>query len=227
RYRFTVPDPKSFALSGEVHRYLVEHSTPLDDVRLRLIEETSALGSVAGMQVAPEQSLFLTMLTRLLGVRQAVEVGTFTGMSALSIAMGLAEGGRLVCCDVNEEWASVARRYWAEAGVDDRVELRLGPAAETLRALPTEAHLDLAFIDADKPGYTNYWDELVPRMRAAGVILVDNVLWRGRVVEADAVDEDTVALRRFNDHAAADARVELVMLPISDGLTLARRLPEG
>lgn len=219
-----VPDPKSFLLSPGLHGYLIDHSTPLDDVRTRLAAETAALGSVAGMQVAPEQSLFLTTVTALIGVRHAVEVGTFTGMSSLSIAMGLAEGGRLVCCDVSEEWTGVARRYWAEAGVDDRIELRIGPAADTLRALPAEPHLDLAFIDADKAGYVDYWDQLVPRMRPGGVVLVDNVLWGGRVVDAADSDDDTEAIRRFNDHARADDRVELVMLPVADGLTIARRL---
>lgn len=219
-----MPEPKSFVLGGEIHRYLVEHSSPLDEVRRRLIEETAALGDVSVMQIAPEQSLFLTLLTRLLGVRSAVEIGTFTGLSALSIALGLAEGGRLLCCDVSEEWTAVARRSWAEAGVDDRIDLRIAPAADTLRALPREASIDLCFIDADKPGYIGYWEELLPRVRPGGVLLVDNVLWSGRVADADVNDENTEAIRRFNDHAAADDRVELVMLPVSDGLTLARRL---
>jgi caffeoyl-CoA O-methyltransferase len=161
------------------------------------------------------------LLTRTLGVRQAVEVGTFTGMSSLSIALGLAEGGRLLCCDVSEEWTSVATRYWEEAGVSDRIELRIAPATETLRALPSDPTIDLAFIDADKPNYVAYWDELVPRMRQGGVLLVDNVLWRGQVADDAVNDENTVAIRAFNDHAAADERVELVMLPISDGLTFA------
>ena len=192
-------------------------------MRTRLIEETGRLGPVAGMQVSPEQSQFLTLLTRALGVRQAVEVGTFTGMSSLSIAMGLAPGGRLLCCDVSDEWTSVAKRYWAEAEVAVRIELRIAPATETLRALPSEPHLDLAFIDADKPNYVAYWDELVPRMRQDGVILVDNVLWRGQVADPAVTDENTVAIRSFNRHAVNDERVELVMLPISDGLTFARR----
>ena len=224
-YRRRVADPKSFTLSPEVHEYLVGHSTPLDDVRCRLAAETRALGTVAGMQVAPEQAQFLTVLTRLVGVELAVEVGTFTGMSALSIAMGLADGGRLVCCDVSEEWTNVARRYWAEAGVDERIDLHIGPAIDTLGNLPAGAYLDLAFIDADKGGYVGYWEALVPRMRPGGLLLVDNVLWSGRVVHAGDRDDDTMAIRRFNDHAAADGRVELVMLPISDGLTVARRLP--
>ena len=214
-------DPKSFVLDAGVHQYLIEHSSPLGDVRRRLIDATAALGSVSGMQVAPEQSLFLTLLTRALGVRHAVEVGTFTGLSALSIAAGLADGGRLLCCDVSEEWTSIARRHWDEAGLADRIDLRIAPAAETLRALPAEATIDLCFIDADKPGYIGYWEELVPRMRPGGVLLVDNVLWSGRVADPSVDDPNTAAIRAFNDHARADPRVELVMLPISDGLTMA------
>ncbi len=216
-------EPKSFVLSADVHRYLIDHSSALDKVRRRLIDETAALGPVAGMQVAPEQSLLLTALTRMVGARRAVEVGTFTGLSSLSIAIGLPSDGRLVCCDVNEEWTAMARRAWAEAGVADRVELRIGPAADTLRALPPEPHVDLAFIDADKPGYIAYWEELVPRLRPGGVLLVDNVLWQGRVADPTATDDATMAVRAFNDHAVADRRVELVILPVSDGLTLALR----
>jgi len=215
--------PKSFLLSEEIHRYLLDHSTPLDAVRTRLITETAALGPVGGMQVAPEQSIFLTLLTRITGVRSALEVGTFTGLSALSIAMGLAPGGHLLCCDVSEEWTAVARRYWAEAGVDDRIELRLAPAIETLRALSDKPAFDLAFIDADKPGYIAYWEETVPRIRPGGIVLVDNVLQGGHIIDPAAEGESLAAIRAFNDHAAADERVELVVLPISDGLTLARR----
>lgn len=221
-----VADPKSFLLSPELHEYLIGHSTRLDDVRGRLAEETAALGSVARMQVAPEQALFLTLLTKLAGVSHAVEVGTFTGLSSLSIAMGLAEGGRLVCCDVSEEWTGMAQRYWREAGVEDRIDLRIGSALDTLRTLPDEAHLDLAFVDADKGGYVEYWDEIIPRMRPGGVLLVDNVLWGGQVVDEFDRDDDTEAIRRFNDHAAADERVDLVVLPIADGLTMACRRPE-
>jgi caffeoyl-CoA O-methyltransferase len=213
--------PKSFLLTDVIHRYLIEHSTPLDDVRHRLIEETAKLGGIAGMQVAPEQAIFLTLVTRLVGAREAVEVGTFTGLSALSIAEGMAPDGRLVCCDVSDEWTSVARRYWAEAGVADRIELRLAPAIDTLRALPDAASIDLVFIDADKGGYVDYWDELVPRVRSGGVLLIDNTLQGGAVVDPAASGEMVVAIRRFNAHAAADPRVELVLLPVSDGLTMA------
>ncbi len=220
--------PKSFQLSPEIHRYLVEHGSPPDALQRELIEETRRVaGGRALMQIAPEQGAFLTLLTRALGVRRAVEVGTFTGYSALCIARGLPPGGRLLCLDVNEEWTSVARRYWARAGVADRVELRLGPAAESLRALPEEELFDLAFIDADKGGYAVYLDEILRRLRPDGVVLVDNVLWFGRVVDASADDADTRAIRAFNDRVRQDPRVECAMLPVGDGLTLLRKRAPG
>jgi len=144
--------------------------------------------------------------------------------SAICVARGLADGGKLICCDVSEEWTSVARRYWQRAGLADRIELRLGPAAQTLRALPAGASFDLAFIDADKTGYVEYWELIVPLVVPGGVILVDNTLSHGRVVDPTEQDDDVQGIRAFNDHARADARVELVLLPVSDGLTLARRL---
>ena len=190
----------------------------------RLQSDTRALGDVAGMQVGDDQGQLLTMLTRLVGARRAVEVGTFTGYSSLCIARGLADGGSLLCCDVSEEWTALARRAWAEAGVADRVELRLAPAVDTLRGLPEEPHLDLVFIDADKPGYAAYWAELVPRVRAGGLLLADNVLWSGRVADPDDTDRNRTALREFNDLVAGDDRVETVVLTAFDGLTIARRL---
>ncbi len=189
-----------------------------------LIAETKTrAGDFAGMQIAPEQGAFMTILTRLLTVRSAVEVGTFTGYSALSIARGLAPGGRLLCCDISEEWTALAREAWAKAGVADRIELRIGPALDTLRALPTEPTIDLAFIDADKGNYANYYEELLARLRPNGAILVDNTLWRGTVIDATSQDQNLLAIRAFNDLVAADDRVDTVLLPISDGLTLLRK----
>ena len=214
--------PKSFQLSPEVHEYLVAHGTPPDEVQRALITETAALGGISMMQVAPEQGALLTMLTKLVGARSAVEVGTFTGYSSLCIARGLAKGGHLLCCDVSDEWTAIARRYWERAGVADRVELRIAPALETLQSLPDDPTIDLAFIDADKPGYISYYEELVRRIRPGGLLLVDNVLWGGNVVDPDVNDANTEAIRACNDHIAADARVEVVMLPVADGLTLAR-----
>ncbi|GAB2926541.1 class I SAM-dependent methyltransferase [Micromonospora polyrhachis] len=213
---------KPLPLTEELHTYLVAHGSPPDEIAQALTEETIALlPEDARMQVAPEQAALLTFLTRLVDARQAVEVGTFTGMSSLAIARGLPADGKLTCFDISDEFTSVARRYWDRAGVSDRIELRIGPAAESLRALPTEPYLDLAFIDADKIGYPVYWDELVPRMRPGGLIAVDNVLRGGRVLAPR--DESDRAIAAFNDMARADERVDLVMLPVADGLTLGRR----
>ncbi|RZU50250.1 caffeoyl-CoA O-methyltransferase [Krasilnikovia cinnamomea] len=215
---------KPLPLTAELHAYLLDHSTAPDEVTAELIAETrAALPDNAGMQVAPEQAAFIRMLTTVTGVRRAVEVGTFTGLSSLSIARGLADGGQLVCFDISEEFTSVARRYWQRAGVDDRIELRIGPAAERLSELPAEPHLDLVFIDADKESYQTYWDELVPRVRPGGVLLVDNTLWSGRVLDPQSTSDR--AITAFNDMVIADKRVEAVILPIADGLTMARRLP--
>ncbi|MGH7722816.1 MAG: O-methyltransferase [Candidatus Dormibacteria bacterium] len=218
--------PKSFLLTEQLHRYLVAHSLPQDDVQRSLIAATEALGDVSRMQIAPEQGALLTVLTAALGVRSAVEVGTFTGYSALCIARGLSDGGGLVCCDVSEEWTSIARRHWESAGVAERIELRLAPAAETLRSLPRAATIDLAFIDADKRGYREYAEQLLPRLRPGGVLLVDNVLWHGTVAEPGGdleADSDGAHIAAFNDWLAARRDVECVMLPIADGLTLARK----
>lgn len=215
--------PKSFFLAADVHEYLVAHGTPPDDVLSDLIVETAGLGPIAGMQVAPEQGALLTFLVAALEVRNAVEVGTFTGYSAVCIARGLPADGRLLCCDVSEEWTGIARRAWERAGVADRIELRIAPAIETLRALPREPTVDFAFIDADKVSYPAYYEELLARLSPRGVLVVDNVLWGGRVVDPAADDDNTSAIRAFNDLVAADERVQAVMLPVSDGLTLIRR----
>ncbi|MCZ7376919.1 MULTISPECIES: O-methyltransferase [Micromonospora] len=212
---------KSIPLTDELHAYLVAHGSPPDEIIRDLAEETrSVLPEHATMQVAPEQAAFLTFLTRLLDARQAVEVGTFTGLSSLAIARGLPEGGRLTCFDISEEFTGIARRYWDRAGVQDRIDLRIGPAGDRLRELPQERYLDFAFIDADKTGYPIYWAELVPRMRPGGVIAVDNVLRGGRVIAPRDVSDRAIAA--FNDEVLADVRVDPVMLPIADGLTLAR-----
>ena len=204
--------------------YLTEHSTGPDSVLGELADETARLfPDLAEMQIGPEQGRFMTLLAQVSGARTAVEVGTFTGYSSICLARGLADGGKLVCCDISDEWTSVARRYWPQAGVADRVELRLGPALDTLRAMPPDPVLDLSFIDADKPGYIGYWTEIVPRTRPGGIILIDNTLASGMVTDPAHPSEHVQAIRAFNDHAAADDRVDLVLLPVGDGLTLARK----
>jgi caffeoyl-CoA O-methyltransferase len=215
--------PKSFFLTKPVHDYLVAHAPPLDDVQRDLIAETEALGGISMMQIAPEQGAFMTLLTRLIGARRAIEVGTFTGYSAISIARGLSDDGTLLCCDVNEEWTAIARKCWELAGVDDKIELRIAPAIETLRSLPAGEQFDLAFIDADKPNYPHYYEEVLARLRRNGVILVDNTLWGGAVADSKATDDNTNAIRAFNDAVAADDRVESTILTVGDGLTLIRK----
>jgi caffeoyl-CoA O-methyltransferase len=216
---------RNFTVTDEIRDYAAGRgSWPADPVVERLQSRTRALGGVAGMQIGDDQGQLLTMMARLVGARLAVEVGTFTGYSGLCIARGLAEGGSLLCCDVSAEWTSIGVQAWQEAGLQDRIELRIAPALQTLRALPPDAAIDLAFIDADKTGYAAYWEELVPRVRPGGVLLVDNVLWSGRVVDPGDTDEDTIALREFNDLVAGDGRVEVVVLTAFDGLTIARKL---
>jgi predicted O-methyltransferase YrrM len=214
---------KSLGLSPELHTYLVAHGPPPDPVLDSLARETQALGPIAIMQVAPEQGALLTMLVHLTGARRAVEIGTFTGYSALCLARGLPDDGKLLCCDTSAEWTAIGQRHWEKAGVAHKIELVIAPAIETLRALPKAPHLDLAFIDADKVSYVDYYEEILARLVPGGLVLVDNVLWGGSVVNPEAKDANTEAIRRFNDHVAADKRVESVMLPISDGLTFARK----
>lgn len=213
---------KSIGLSDELHAYMVAANGPTDPVIADLIARTRAvLPDRARLQVSPEQAAFFPLFMRMIGARDALEVGTFTGLSALSIARGLGPAGRLLCCDVSEEYTSIAREFWDRDGVADRIELRLGPAAATLVALPSGPQFDFAFIDADKLSYAIYWAEIVPRMRAGGVIAVDNVLRHGHVLDPDP-DPETAAMLTFNAMVADDERVESVMLPVGDGLTLAR-----
>lgn len=217
-------EPKSFHLSTEIHEYLVEHGTPPDAIARELIEATGGLGPISIMQIAPEQGALMTLLVRALDVRRAIEVGTFTGYSALCIARGLPEDGELICCDVSREWTDVGRPSWEKAGVASRISLRIGPALETLEGLDEADGYDFAFIDADKPNYGAYYEELLRLVRRNGLIVVDNVLWNGAVVDPAAQDDNTLAIRAFNQGVAADPRVETVMLPVADGLTLLRVL---
>jgi caffeoyl-CoA O-methyltransferase len=205
--------------------YAGAHSSPPDDLQLQLQAVTSErTGGAAVMQIGDDQATFMEILARAMGVRRAVEIGTFTGYSALAVARGMGPEGRLLCLDVSEEWTSIARQYWAKAGVDDRIDLRIGPAIETLRSLPVAEQFDLAFVDADKTGYPDYYDELVPRLRVGGVLLADNTLQGGRVIDLSADDPSTRAIRTFNDRVASDRRVRTVLLPLGDGVTMVQKL---
>lgn len=215
--------PKSFLLAPELHAYVLASSAPLDEVQRSLIEATAALGPLAAMQVAPEQGALLELLVRVTGSARLVEIGTFTGYSALCMARGLPEGGSLLCCDVSEEWTDIGRRHWEMAGVADRIDLRLGPGIDTLRSLPGDAHFDLAFVDADKVSYQTYVDELHPRLRTGGLVLVDNTLWSGAVLDESDTSPDTEAIRRFNAAMAVDERWDALLLPVADGLTFLRK----
>jgi caffeoyl-CoA O-methyltransferase len=215
-----MPD-KYITLTPELYGYVVEHGARQDDVLRRLAVETEELGDIAVMQIAPEQGAFMTLLVRAIGARRALELGTFTGYSAICVARGLAEGGTLVTCDISGEWTEVARRYFDEAGVAERIDLRLGPALDTLRELPADEPFDFAFIDADKTEYPDYYEECLRLLRPGGLVMLDNVLRGGQVLDGDAGDERTTATREVNERAIADDRVDVAMLGVADGITLA------
>lgn len=214
---------KTVPMNREVIRYVQEQVEPLTVVQRGLIETTRGLGQeVAEMQIPPEQGAFLTLLAKAIGARTVVEVGTFTGYSTMALAAGLVPGGTVITCDISAEWVSIATSAWTAAGVADRIQPKLGPAADTLRGLPDDVPVDLAFIDADKVNYITYWELLVPRLRPGGLLLADNVLYAGEAVSPDATG-NAKAIRQFNAHVRADDRVESVMLTIADGLTIARK----
>ncbi|HEY5791563.1 MAG TPA: class I SAM-dependent methyltransferase [Gammaproteobacteria bacterium] len=211
-------------LDERLQAYLRTVSLREPGVLRRLREATQALPE-ASMQIAPEQGQLLQLLVRLLGARQALEIGTFTGYSAGWIALALpAEGSRLVCCDRSREWAATAAGYWRELGVEERIELRLGEAQATLDTLVEErARFDFAFIDADKAAYEGYYESCLKLVRSGGLIAIDNTLWYGRPADPAVEDEDTVAIRHFNATLLADDRIDLSLVPVGDGLTLARK----
>ena len=218
---------RTIGLSDDLHAYVVAHAPAEHEVLRGLRERTAALPQ-HNMQISPDQGAFLALLVRLIGARRCLEIGTFTGYSSTAVGLALPPDGSLVCCDVSEEWTRVAQQAWRDAGIADRVDLRLGPAVDTLDALLAEGgerSFDFAFIDADKSGYDAYYERCHRLVRPGGLIAIDNVLWSGRVVDADADDRDTAAIRALNDKVAADGRAESVILPIADGLTLARVLP--
>ncbi|MBW2399761.1 MAG: class I SAM-dependent methyltransferase [Deltaproteobacteria bacterium] len=215
--------PKSFQLSPEVHDYLVAHGSRPDKILSDLITATKNLGGISIMQIAPEQGAFMSLFARAIGARRVIEVGTFTGLSTLCLARGIPDDGEVIACDISEEWTAIGRPFWERAGVAHKIDLRIGPAVDTLRALPGDENIDLSFIDADKVGYATYYQELLERTQPGGVILVDNVLWGGSVVDPTAQNDDVLAIRAFNDQVAADDRIDCVMLAISDGLSILRK----
>jgi predicted O-methyltransferase YrrM len=216
----------SIGLDDTLRAYLISDGMREHPVLTRLREETQRMQR-ASMQVAPEEGALLAMLVRLLDARRVLEIGTFTGYSSTAMALAMGEGGRIVCCDLSTDWTDIARQAWTDAGVADRVDLRIGPALETLDALldeGAESGFDLAFIDADKPSYDAYYEGCLRLVRTGGVIAIDNTLWSGRVADPSVHDESTDAIRALNAKIAADERVEPVIVPVGDGLTLARRI---
>ena len=215
----------ALGLDDRIYEYLLNVSLREADVLRRLREETAAM-PLSIMQIAPEQGQFMALLVELMGAERCIEVGVFTGYSSLAVALALPPEGRITACDISEEFTSVARRYWAEAGVDTKIDLRLAPAIETLDALIAEGGTgayDFAFVDAEKSEYADYYERLLTLLRPGGLILVDNVLWSGRVADPEVETDDTVALRAFNEKLKADDRVSLSMLAVADGLTFARK----
>ncbi len=208
-----------------IDAYAAEHSTGPDEVQQRLQATTKDnTGWAVAMQIGDDQAVLMEMLVRAMGVRRAVEVGTFTGYSSLAVARGIGPEGSLLCCDVSEEWTEMARVAWEEAGVADRVDLRIGPGIDTLRALPADEQFDFAFIDADKTGYADYYEEILGRLRPGGLILLDNMLQGGRVLDASLDDDSVRAIRDLNDRIVADDRVKVVLLPIGDGVSVVQKL---
>ena len=216
---------RSQFIDAAIDGYAAAHSTPPDADQLELQRITQAkTGPAAGMQIGDDQAVLMEMLVRAMGATRAVEIGTFTGYSALAVARGLGPGGRLLCCDVSEEWTSIARKAWQEAGVAGRIELRIGPALQTLRSLPPSEQFDFAFIDADKTGYPRYYEEVLTRLRPGGLMLLDNMLQGGHVTGDLAGGENVAAIRSLNDTIAADPRVNVVLLPIGDGVSFVQKL---
>lgn len=212
-------------ITDGIHRYLVEHSVREPEVLARLRAATASLPQ-AQMQIGPEQGQLMALLAKLVGAKRCIEIGVFTGYSSLAVALALPQDGRILACDVSEEWTAIARRFWREAGVEHKIELKLQPATRTLEQLLAAGEAgryDFAFIDADKPSYDTYYELLLQLLRPGGLIALDNTLWSGHVADPDDRDPNTVALRALNDKLHRDERVDLSLLPVGDGLTLARK----
>lgn len=216
---------RTLTMTDEIERYLLDRGTREPEAMVRLRETTRALPD-AKMQIGPEQAQLMALLVRLIGARRCIEVGVFTGYSSLAVALALPADGHLLACDVSEEWTAIARRFWREAGVERKIELVLAPAADTLAARIAGGEAgtyDFAFIDADKGGYATYYERVLALLRPGGLVAVDNTLWSGKVAGQGPADSTTRTLRAFNDMIHADERVDIAMLPVGDGLTLARK----
>ena len=216
---------RSIQVTDTLYEYIVANSVREPPILAELRAETAKL-PMAMMQIGPEQGQFMGLLVELTGAKRAIEVGTFTGYSSLSVALAMPADGRLIACDVSEEYTSIARRYWAKAGVAGKIELKLGPALATLDGLLAQdgaGSFDFAFIDADKPNYLGYYERCLKLLRQGGLLVIDNVLWGGDVADPEKSDADTTAIRALNDKVAADERVSVSLLPLGDGLTLARK----
>lgn len=216
---------KSINLTEQLHAYLLNVSLRESDILKALRKETSNLPT-ANMQIAPEQGQFMALLVQLIGAQNTIEVGVYTGYSALAVAMALPDNGQIIACDISEEYTSVAHRYWSAAGVSQKIDLRLAPATETLGSLINEGRsstFDFAFIDADKESYADYFELCFDLLRPGGLIAIDNVLWDGAVIDHQKQDVDTCAIRTFNQQLLSDDRVDISLVPIADGLTLARK----
>ncbi len=216
---------KITALTEDLCRYMLRNRTPEQPILARLRSETTEkLGDKARMMVAEEQGILLRMLVASLAPKLVLEIGTFTGYSAICMASALPLGARLICCDINEEWTDIGAAHWRKCGLETVIDLRIAPALETIEALPDDLVVDFAFVDADKQNYVAYYEALVPRLRRNGLIVVDNVMWHNWSMDAANQDSETVGIREFNAHVLKDKRVESVMLHVGDGLTLVRRL---
>lgn len=216
---------RTLSLTDDIYQYLVDRSVREPEVLTRLRKITAVMPD-AQMQIGPEQGQFMALLARLIGAKNCIEVGVFTGYSSLAVALALPDDGRIVACDVNEKWTDIARQFWREAGVESKIDLRLQPAAQTLQELLAaggESQYDFAFIDADKTGYDSYYELLLTLIRPGGLILIDNTLWSGKVADDKDTDPDTLALKVFNAKLHKDERIDLSLLPLGDGLTLARK----
>jgi len=216
---------RTLAIDDLLYRYLLKHSVRESPVMRELRELTSG-HEMARMQIAPEQGQFMALLVELLAPKRIVEIGTFTGYSALCMAQAMPADGKLICCDVSEEWTAIGRPFWRRAGVEDRIDLRIAPALETLDGLiqaGEAGRFDIAFIDADKTNYANYYERCLELLRPGGLLMFDNTLWGGSVANSSNQDEDTVALRELNSRLHRDERVSISLVPIGDGLTLARK----